>query len=269
LQDLVGEVGSANAGFSAYSEIASGGDTLHVLDQGRHTVISPSLQVARTGRVPNHVQGAELLEDGRFVVATTVPTRDNIGFPLHLLDIDGSIIRSFGSESPSFRVDNPQFVKFAVTRDGRILLTQMNRYQIERWDTTGTRDITFRRRPPWWVGWGWDQFHPTNSRVVAVREDTEGLLWVAIIVADPDWQPQLQGRAESRTVPISELQKHLFTVVEVIDLDAQVLVATTQIPAVVSSFLGDSLAYGIRENQEGVLVLDVWKTRLLGAHPQP
>ena len=82
------------------------GDTLYVYHRRRFSVFSPSHEFVRTGPLPGRVRSAVFMPGGEHVVAAHVTTRNQIGYPLHILAED-TVHLSFGSSNPSVgRYDN-------------------------------------------------------------------------------------------------------------------------------------------------------------------
>src|SRR5687767_10713985 len=112
------------------------GDTLFVPDlaPSRLTVIGPDLQFAgviNSSRLPTFV-----LQDRTFIIADQIATAGAIGFPIHRMDTDGRILRSFGADTPQHRPDLRLITTRVVSvgRNGTVWAAAPGRYVLERWD---------------------------------------------------------------------------------------------------------------------------------------
>jgi hypothetical protein len=88
----------------------------------------------------------------------------------------------------------------------------------------------------------------------AIRHDAQNRLWIAIWVADANWQPQEAGAGFSPA-------RARDTILEVIDLDALSLLASTRIDGVVSDFVGEDMMITREEDPTGLVHLAIWKLR--------
>jgi hypothetical protein len=82
------------------------GDTLFAVDNnGQVSVFSPALRFVRRFNLPGSMAAAYPLASGGWIMSGDVRDPASVGFPFHVLDSDGVVIRSFGNRSlaPSSR----------------------------------------------------------------------------------------------------------------------------------------------------------------------
>lgn len=191
----VGRRGSGPAEFQRVGNTVGGpGDTLYVYDMrlGRISAFSSDLDYSRTITLP--FQPEYVLEDGSFVVSQQIPTRDQIGYPVHIFSQDGALRRSFGAEPPEYRRDLRLFMTRVVApaSDGNIWTAPPGRYRIEKWAPDGTRIDSVAAQPSWFQDTPihTDPHERPGTVIEGLWEDEGGLLWVLTRVADLDWPPK-------------------------------------------------------------------------------
>jgi len=228
----------------------SPGDTVHLVDdlRGLHLVLDPDGNVVRT-HAPTPLRPASmrlLLPGGGAVGTGTVPTRDNVGYPLHLLAPDGAVVRSFGSDRPE---DVPgqsiDLRKLSLAGPAAVWAGHLTRYRVERWSLDGARQAAFVRDVPWFqpytdMRWRPDQApHPI---LMALRQDAGGRLWTVVRVADARWRdarPVVADTLLARRNPAGQYDpEDLYdTVVEVIDPACGRVLVSRRYPVLIAGFL--------------------------------
>lgn len=200
------------------------GDSLIVVDYllSRYTVYSPELEVMRVQRLPFPDDGSVFFSSRDLVIHASRTTRDQIGFLLHHI-VDGEVVRSFAETEvvlPGGRTHLHR--RIARSRDGTIWLAHENRYQVERWDTAGTRLATLRADRDW--------FPPSTGRpditgpmISSVWEGENGLLFVLMNV--PATSPRDEEAQEGRSNWLVAADSGTDSVIEVIDPRTGALVA--------------------------------------------
>jgi hypothetical protein len=149
--------------------------------------LQPLLPI-RSAYIPNLV-----LADGTFLVARQIQTPDLVGFPLHVMDRQGRIIRSFGVDVPQYREDQKlQMERIVGTgRTGSIWAAAPGRYEFERWEPSrGDRLQKVQVKSSWFVPSSTMARAPErpNSVIVALWEK-DSVLWVLTRIADAGWMP--------------------------------------------------------------------------------
>jgi len=248
-------------------------DSLHVFDrQKRQTVFSPvDLSYARHSATPASAIAAVILPPGNSVIHADIRTPGRVGFPVHMLDEHGAVQRSFGAEVPEFSVDQPWLSYRSLAKGGTdrtLWLARFNQYRIEQWDTAGTLVCVILRDAPWfptWRRWNNDPMaSPPLPRLLSVREDHAGRLWVLIGVADSAWQQTpARDRGRDRRLSASERSRFFDTIVEVIDLRSGRLLASRRHPDLLSAFVSDDLVFLRRNNGPERNEIELWRVGLI------
>lgn len=246
----------------------SEGDTLHVFDvlNDRHTVVAPDFSVVRTRPLPGEIHdgGALPAADGHFLINASIPSAEAIGYPLHLVDPDGDLVRSFGSDPPRAGFNEPpsRFRRaMAWSRAGGIWAAHPREYRIERWTTAGERVQVLRIEADWMEGDtpGPRRDHdaplgPPPRSLLSIWEDDDGHLWVTGRIPASRWQDAIDGAR------IVDRNGWAHTVIEVIDPETESRLARRVVP----SFAGlldpiGGYLYTYRESEEGIPTLDMWE----------
>jgi hypothetical protein len=231
----VGKTGQGPGEFyRPYDALALPGDSVLVLDfQGRRAiVVGRDLSPGRTVQVPALVADrALLLEWPRAVLITAwVPSREAVGWPLHVFSLAGreaTPLLHFGPDSGIATSGVPPdglLHQLAPAKQGAAWSADRGVYRLTLWNSDGTKARTLTRDSDWFRG-AFDMLlgtpkRPPPSRVAAINEDADGLLWVFVNVAGPKWREAwprtAQGERET-SVGAIDFDKLHERVVEVID----------------------------------------------------
>jgi hypothetical protein len=188
-----------------------------------------------------------MLPDGRTVVNLLVRTPEAIGLPLHLLATNGSLERSFGSETRgAYRPDFPGMNDraLAVHTPSQVWAAHQRAYVIELIDvTTGTLRQRIVREAPWLspterqapLGATVDIAPP--SRIASIHQDENGRLWILISVADARWRTAVKA-GEPRHVVITDPVKYTDMIIDVIDPARGELIASQRFDDTPPWFVG-------------------------------
>lgn len=270
-------IGRAGEGPGEYSGIGVirpvSGDTLYVFDQplSRYTVLGPSYEVVRTARlaIPPYIE-LVIVNDSQMVFNSPVHTPDRIGLPLHLLNMQGEVIRSFGSTTGAFSLEVPSADSRAVARAGpdRVWSAYRNQYAVELWDTAGNLLRVIRRNVDW--------FPPQLKRVergatpaaprpglMDIRQDARGRLWVLTTVADEEWREAVKpGGPHGEQV--TDWKRYRDIVIEVLDPVQGRLLASRRAPEEFGGrFVDDERVGGVFTEADGTPFFGVWRLRLV------
>jgi hypothetical protein len=265
--NYVGSLGKKGGGpgeFDGVSGVHIGvGDSLHVLDWGtsRHSVFAPDLKYIRSNPIALQPQLRWImLPDTRIVENLTIRTPEQLGKPLHLLGADGNVVRSFGSETEAHRPDFPGLGDRALApHKGSLIWSAHQRaYVIDIVDVnTGAIVSRIVRRAEWLpetepqrtrIGSSADD--PPISRLAAVHQDAEGLLWVTISVPDPRWKTAVKP-GEARHVTITDPVKYTDNIIDVIDPVRGTLLVTQRFDDIPPWFIGEGYASQYRTTPDG------------------
>jgi hypothetical protein len=261
----------------------SAGDTIHVFDSGnaRRTVLSPGLQVVRETPLPTETSRnqSHLFADGRVVLNAAIATRERVGLPIHLLDANGRILRSFGAESAAVAPNaRPEVIRRAMTRAGadRIWSARTREYVLELFGLDGTKQGELVRRAAWFQpdagllkGSRGAYPRPPSPHIQSMWQDANGLLWVLSLLADKDWKAGLREvRHENggSGYELANAERHFDSILEVIDPRTGRLVSSRRFDAMLSFLTDDGLAIGARADDDGVEYVDVWQISLRGPY---
>jgi hypothetical protein len=124
--------------------------------------------------------------------------------------------------------------------NGRFWTARMSRYELELWDTTGTRHLIAARTASWFAPWqtiperwwvaGWP---PVVQRV---HQAADGVLWTLVVVPDAN----IKSRVATMPPVGGEMAGLMDVIVEAIDPRAGTLLATRRLddPAALSGGSG-------------------------------
>ncbi|HEX8276194.1 MAG TPA: hypothetical protein VF615_26380 [Longimicrobiaceae bacterium] len=246
---------------------AGPGDSIHVFEGPRHTVLAPALSSFGSVRMlpvqPNEVV---FLDDGRMVAHQMVMGRGGVGQPLHVIDPAGRIAQSFaGTEKWDPAKLYLGMRNIAPASGNRIWSARAGSYRVELWGADGSNPLTVVRNASWFRPWEHEVRRSAEGlerpRVVDLAEDWQGRLWVSILVRDPKHRPA----SGTREVPITEVDAdtEFDTILEVLDPRSGRLLAQRRFEQSISEFVGDgSMVVTRREDADGNIVVDVWRVRL-------
>ena len=131
---LAGVIGRAGQGpgelLRLRTVIPGPGDTLFAPDmgQGRITMFGPDR--APAGTLPMPFPPDLLMPDGSFLVASQIGRSETIGYPMHVVDREGRVVRSFGTDELQYRPDLDYILtrKVAPGQDGTVWAMAPARY---------------------------------------------------------------------------------------------------------------------------------------------
>lgn len=253
------------------------GDTLYVFDGGnaRISVFSPDLALARDVRFPFllHFMPLALTSTGNVVGSGDIKTVERIGYPLHLLDREGTLLRSFGAEEPVYRRDAPffNFRAIAASRGGGVWAGHFTQYVIELWSGDGALRHRLIRGPSWFEPYVRGVIYPSseeppNRQFYGLKEDAAGRLWTLVHVPDPRYTEALgtpePGEGGRRYAPILDYQRLRDTVIEVLDPEQASVIARARIDQYAINWIDDDELATYRETN-GVPYVDIWRVRLV------
>jgi hypothetical protein len=248
----------------------SPGDTVHLVDdlRGLHLVLDPAGRVVRR-HTPTPLRPASmrlLLPGGGAVGTGSVPTRENVGYPLHLLAPDGAVVRSFGADVPE---DVPgrsmDLRKLARAGDDAVWAGHLTRYRIERWSLGGARQAALVREVPWFPAYTsmrWVPGEAPHPILMALREDAEGRLWSVVRVADArlrDARPVVADSARRDPAAPYDPEELYDTMVEVIDPTCGRVLLSRRFPGLLAGFLGGDRMISWSDRPGGHPRVTVWR----------
>jgi hypothetical protein len=200
-----------------------------------------------------------MLGDGRYVANGNLQTRDAAGYRLHLVH-NARISLSFGAMEPSIRRDQPAFHDRAMAQamDDHIWVAHRGRYILEKWNTAGELVSEVHRNVDWFpaspVTSVISETEPPPTRIRVIHEDETGRVWVVMSLADQRWKRAVQRRGSIQNAlavsQASDPNLYHDTVIEVLDVEAQVCHASAQFDDWVHDFLDDGtfITYSLDHN---------------------
>ncbi|HSA55014.1 MAG TPA: hypothetical protein VLE53_04885 [Gemmatimonadaceae bacterium] len=244
------------------------GDSLWVFEPSRRrlTVLTPSLELARTSPLPVPTAAAIGYNDGSMILQGSIPTRERIGLPLHKVSVDGQLRRSFGAVIPVVRPDNRFLESRRLTSsdEGQLWSARVSEYVLELWDTSGVHIQTLEVDTPWFKPW---KPRSDGSRagpmIIDIQQDPHGLVWVLISVADPNARVASDDRARAATGSQSEDRSWEFdSIVEVVDPKRGLVLASLRFDQHLRGFACPGIVHGYHEDKEGFPSIRIWSVAM-------
>jgi hypothetical protein len=274
---FVKRVGTKGRGPGEYTDasamIAGPRDSITIIDlfNNRTSVLSPTGQFARAFPLPIRSVLAVSLANGNTAMSGTSRALGQVGEPFHLIDAEGRVLRSFGAEAPvPARLGTSIGKRLTASRDNSFWAAATSSYSIERWSDRGERLQSFTRTVNWFANVdtpssGSRGTMPT-PKIVAMREDADGYLWLLIQVASTNWRRALGPPKQEKGVGVTypDLREDLAydTVVEVIDPRRGTVLTSRRLPGSISCFIADNLVGRYVEDSDGVPRLVIMRMRL-------
>lgn len=249
------------------------GDSLITVDGGnrRVTVFAPDGRHVRDIRTPAQLAHAIVLRwPSEVLVSGHVPATSTVGLYLHFAsftDADLTLTRSFGPDRgllrPGYRGTNWHLT--ARGRDSSFVTAKPEQFRVYTWDRQGSLRATLIRNSTWFPDSGAGRIgtpdRPPTPAITAIDVDSDGLIWLFVRVAAPTWRrawarvPPGAREAFRRQIDFPSLYN---TRVEVINPLSHRLLATTEIPGLAVSALGNGrvAVYGAGPDGEAALRID-------------
>jgi hypothetical protein len=251
--------------------IAGPGDSITVFDSqlARATILAPDLIPLRAFPTPGQVLDAIALPGSVIVLNAILFSTAYVETPFHILSATrGEIVRSFRSRSGD--VFNPWAGWRELTPGvvpGTFWAARRNRYEIQLLDTLGHERDELVREVDWFKPYEDEAVlllsreHLPVPSVERIHLDRDGRLWVMLTVGDPEWRQHLvpftlpDGRTLQEPDDVNGVWD---TVVEVIDPESRLVLASQRFDMKLLGFLDDRMVFGFGESDGGNPVLHVW-----------
>lgn len=245
---------------------------VHVVDTDnlRVSVIDESLTLVEEKKLPAGVSAKAPLDDGeRYVVQASIEEPGRRGMPLHIID-DSGVLKSFGGgEEPddgSWLGSND--LRLAGGPEGHVFAAHPVEYLIEAWSQEGARVGALRGKPELNAGTSPREppspDNPPPSGIFDIHPDSDGLLWVSLLILRPDWLRHIMwdpsGGVSSEVTP-DVITRMYQPRVDVIDLATCTLVAS-QLHDQMMVLLDDRTVLGYGFTELGANTLDVLRVYL-------
>jgi hypothetical protein len=220
------------------------------------------------------------LPSGMLVAHMLLRTPEAIGYPIHLFDPSGRLLRSTGIETPAYRPDRLALFgrRLATSRSGGFWVAHVTTPVFEEYDSEGEVRQSLRVNLPSLPEWDptapppHPKGSPPKAQIMAIHQASDGLLWVAVAVPDPEWRSAFSTtrRKPSSWAPdgfvyqVEDYSDLLDTELVVLDPEKQVILASLRIDLAVTSFDGRGYAAGTRTHSPtGVHQVEVIQLRLV------
>lgn len=267
----IGRDGEGPGEFRSWAALfTSPGDSLYAFDSGlyRLSVFSPDFEFVRSARIepPLRLQDGFFQSDGSLLISSVGRGPQTFGRPLHVVDPDGRIRRSFGEKEGMIGGDVERDLsrRLAPAEGGGSWATHIYRYSIEHRGPGGELIEVLERHP----GWGPNPDieastpqdatgSPPSSVVADIQVDDAGRLWMLVWVADEDWKAAFGNEGER---PARHDLRD--TIIEVLDPTRRGVVARSRIDDLAIGFSAPGVIFTY-DDRELFDKLRVWHVRLL------
>ena len=251
-----------------YDLLLIGRDTLLVLDGNgrRGTFLEPALTPVGYTRLPLELHNPVIVSWPDAVMGSgAMPFREEAG-PLYHLSFrahDAQVVRQFHPRDVD--VDPATMLltiqELSTPRNGRFWSAWERNYDLTQHAANGTPLRTIERRPSWFnrpspMNYNWRN-EPPPPLIAAIEEDREGLVWVFIHVAGPDWRaawPKVGPHQHEVPGRFIATEKLWTTTVEVLDPRHNRVVARSPLGGYVINALPDRRVAVYEEDENGARV---------------
>ena len=257
LERVVGREGGGPLEYSRYLGpiIESTPGTAIVVDRrNARLMLVDSLGKARPyGRTAAPVYGGAALPDGRLVVSAEFRTATQFGFPLHVIDRGGRIVRSFGASTRTVDPRDPPAIRvLASSRRAGVWFSPNDRYELSFADSAGriTTVLTrpFASRPPGPSGM-------LTFSVASIHEDNSGRMWV--VCGHRRNVPSLPSEAPINPGSLKVMAAGLTFTIDIVDPIGGTVIYEETFDGPPMPMIGDGLAYRYIEDADGNPRIDV------------
>jgi hypothetical protein len=257
--------------------VAVGRDTVVLVEAFafRATVLGANLERIGTWALPMTVQNPTVISWPTNVVASgNLPTTEAVGLPLHQFALSSrelSLVRSFSSDDgdvvPDWSVLSMHH--FTTPKANGYWSAWVNGYDLTLWDSTNKVRQRLVRRPSWFSvpsppNYDWRN-RPPPPHIAAIEQDDEGLLWVYLRTASPQWRsawPAVDRSILEVPARAIKMERLFRTTVEVIDPRRRRLVKSHVVDAYVINALPNGRAAFLDMLQDGSARIRVMSFRL-------
>jgi hypothetical protein len=280
-QRVIGRKGQGPGEFQAIWDLAaSTGDSLHVIDLSnqRRTVLSPEFEVVRSHSLPARPihRGYRPLADGGGILHGRMFDSAGKLRLLHRLDADGHVVTSLGnpvSASTEFRVGPESILRTPVVVDDSTLLVGFwADFRLEEVDLGGRQHRVFLLDGRDWRANTPEGVAGSQPAITDMWLDPERRLWLLVRVGDPNWEDAVvvprPGLGVRGGVEITDWNGYWDSVVEVIDLEAQRVIARERFPQFFLEFFESGELVSFRMTGQNEAIVEVVQIQLQGP-PRP
>lgn len=239
---------------------------MQVYDRVSRTLITLGDDLTIAKVTPFRLRPALALSGGRYIHTEQIGTPALAGLPLHLVSGDGTVIRSFGSDSGVYRADEPlRYDRIAApSSDGSLWSIPPGRYHFDKWNLeSGARVEQVEVRSTWFrevtrfARWG----ERPVAAIEAIWEDGD-VLWVLLRDADTNWHPPAPAAGREPSFDSSEFDKTYDSILEAIAVPSGQVIASRRFDRVLWGRSGLFFVSSFRRSAT-VGLIDVWKPRMV------
>jgi hypothetical protein len=235
------------------------------------TVLSPDLALERSVDLGFGVFKAFRL--GPYLLVNAgIREPERVGYPLHLLDSDGNIIRSFGSTNDGpYRPDLRDIIErrpMTVADDETSAwVGWLNQYVIEQWDSDGNLLHVLKREADWFPAWWRPESGPGRPPSTVMRDLVQDgdVLWVLVSIPGQNWDTAVQVDDSGR-FSVTDDSVYRNTMIEALDLRTGEVLATTSVPRVFTGFVSPGHVYGREVDPNGITLVSIWSLEITNPH---
>jgi len=257
----IGRAGDGPGEYAGIQYVQYDGESFHIFSGGRETILDELEPVStkRLGMGPLSV--AVIDRDVSIIEASQVDRSQRV---LRLFRVTADTMVAFGPvvRMPLNYASGVGSVRIlGQAPEATFWVGQNDRYEFVKWSREGVAvDSLTLPTPDWFDPFMGDptemadlfQQRP-HSIVKAIREDEDGLLWVASYDSRADWVPRAVGPGrEERQLLLPSVYD---TVIDVIDVARRRVIASTRIPGLVISFPASGVAVARRTAEYGLVQL--------------
>lgn len=245
-------------------ELPSGRVAVFDEDNVRVSILERDGTFIESNYFPHRISWALPVSDSVLLVSASIRTPELAGIPFHLVHLRGTILESFGPEAslmPGAEGVGRRHV--IVLDDGRFLSTSASGrpYRIELWNGRSIERVWTREAE-------WFPLRTTRRDDGKVSPHLAGIsgdgshLWTIVPVPDPSWTPSPPGTRIAQSG--DALDNRFDTMVEVIDLNTNEIVATQRFDQYVFGLLSGETALRLTADDLGV---PLWLIQSLTIRP--
>lgn len=279
----LGNIGRAGAGpgeFRSPVAIALGrADSVLIVDRmnARLSVLDPNWRFVRSAPAPANAFGILQLASHDIVINASVGDRSLVGFPFHQFDAVGNHKKSFGyTDGTIITPENEDQVQkvVALARAGGFWAAELaHKYAITLYDDRGRVVRVIERRAAWCPSnqepaAAISPKTPPRPEVWGLFEDSKGLLWILVRVADRRWARGLsasgQRNADGQVVYAPTSADQLFdTIVDVIDPQKVSLIASQRFDQALLNVVQPGVVAHVKASSVGGFILEIVRMELV------
>jgi hypothetical protein len=249
-----GREGQGPGEFLSIRHVGWGGEGLQVLSAGRLTYLDRALNPIGSRPLEGEFYKAVTLDDTLTILNGWMSTSENAGYPLH--SVTPGSVRSMGPPASTlsseglweiWRILGPS------RRSHAFWAARPNRYELQEWDVEGELRGVVVVEAPWFPPWS-PPIAPNSERlwkpaIVAIRQDLDGILWVASVVPKSD----AYKTRRSDVVSMDEVALLYDGHVDALDVSASRALASFRVPGAPLGFVAPRILAVAEPAQLGIV----------------